>query len=172
MGEHRHAPALAFLEPDRPHNLGAALRLAACLGVELHVIEPTAFPLRDRRIQEAALDYGGVAPWFRHADLAAFEAMRRAAGRRLVLLTTRAALPHHEAVFHADDVLLLGNESRGAPEALHRTADLCVRVPMAAGRRSLNVVTAAAIALAEAMRQTSAFDCLESERQSAPDDEE
>ncbi len=161
---------LALLEPERPHNLGAALRLAACLDIELHVIEPTAFPLLDRRIREASLDYGGAARWCRHADLAAFEAARLRAGRRLVLLSTQAATAHHRAEFRADDILLVGNESRGAPAALHAAADLRVRVPMAAGRRSLNLVAAAAIVLAEAMRQTSAFDRLESRRDSMPDE--
>ena len=166
-------PALALFEPDRPHNLGAALRLAACLGVELHVIEPCGFPLDDRRIRQSGLDYVAFARWLRHADFAAFEAAalgprsppaagREYAPRRLVLLTTRASMPYHRASYRADDVLLVGRESRGAPPWLHARADLAVRVPMRPGVRSLNVIVAAALVLGEAMRQTGAFDRLES----------
>ena len=162
-------PALALLEPDRPHNLGAALRLTACLGVELHVIEPCGFPLDDRRIRQSGLDYIAFARWSRHADFAAFEAAAlrpptppeagtEYAPRRLVLLTTCAETPYHRASYRADDVLVVGRESRGAPPWLHARADLAVRVPMRPGARSLNVVVAAALVLGEAMRQTGAFD--------------
>ena len=149
---------LALYEPDRPQNFGSALRLAACLGVELHLIEPAGFPLDDRRIRQAALDYGGLARWRRHADFAAFTAA--GTGRRLVLLTTKGAVAHHRAAYRADDILLLGSESAGVPPDVHERAGLRVRIPMRPGRRSLNVATAAAIVLAEALRQTGGLDTM------------
>lgn len=151
---------LALFEPDRPHNLGTALRLGACLGVAVDVVEPCGFPLDDRRIREAALDYGGLAEWRRHATLDDFLASRAAAGgqRRLVLLSTRASLPYHRAAYRGDDILMLGRESAGVPDSVHELADLRVRIPLRPGLRSLNVVTAAAIVLGEALRQTGGLD--------------
>lgn len=152
---------LALYQPDRPHNFGGALRLAACLGVAMDLIEPAGFPLHDRRIRESALDYGGHALWRRHPDFAAFLACRRGEGRRLVLLSTRAPLSYHRARFRADDVLLLGRESAGVPEQVREEADLSVRVPMVPGLRSLNVVQAAAVVMGEVLRQTGSLDRLE-----------
>ncbi len=145
---------LALHQPDRPHNFGAALRLCACLGVRLDVIEPCGFPLDDRRIRAASLDYGGHARWVRHMDFAAFETERLAERRRLVLLSTAGERFYHHTVFEPDDILMLGSESAGVPEPVHRCADLRVRIPLRPGMRSLNVATAAAIVLAEALRQT------------------
>lgn len=152
--------AVALYEPDRPHNFGALLRLTACLGVPLELIEPAGFPLDDRRIREAALDYGGTAEWRRHASFAAFDAWRRGERRRLVLLSTRGTDPYHRAAYGGGDILMLGRESAGVPAAVHDTADLRVRVPMAPGRRSLNVAVAAALVLGEALRQTGGLDRL------------
>jgi tRNA (cytidine/uridine-2'-O-)-methyltransferase len=154
------SPVLALWQPDRPHNLGAALRLCACLDVELDVIEPAGFPLDPRRIREAALDYGPLARWQRHADPASFLALRRSQGRRLVLLSTDASSIYHQASFRADDVLLVGSESRGVPKSVHELVDLRLRIPMAPGRRSLNVVSAATLVLGEALRQTGGLDRL------------
>ena len=152
--EHEPRLRLALYQPDRPHNFGAALRLCACFGVRLDLIEPCGFPLDDRRIRQGALDYGGQADWVRHMDFAAFEMARLAERRRLVLLSTAGEHFYHRVVFMADDILMLGSESAGVPEAVHRRADLRVRIPLAAGLRSLNMATAGAIALAEALRQT------------------
>jgi tRNA (cytidine/uridine-2'-O-)-methyltransferase len=155
-----HDLVLALWQPDRPHNFGAALRLCACLDVALELIEPAGFPFDDRRIRQAALDHGPLARWRRHADAAAFLAASRRAGRRLVLLSATAAAPYHRARFRPDDVLLLGSESRGVPPGVQEVVDLRVRIPMAPGRRSLNVVTAAALAVGEALRQTGGLDRL------------
>jgi tRNA (cytidine/uridine-2'-O-)-methyltransferase len=148
---------LALYQPDRPHNFGAALRLCACFGVCLEVIEPCGFPLDDRRIRQAALDYHAHARWVRHLDFAAFDAARLAKGRRLVVLSTRGEHFHHRVAFRSDDILMLGRESSGLPEAVHRRAELRVRLPLQPGLRSLNLASAAAIALAEALRQTGSF---------------
>lgn len=159
---------LALVEPDRPHNLGAAIRLCACLGVELHLVGPAGFPLTDRRVREAALDYGaGLVPR-RHLDLEAFCSWCAGTGRRLVLLSTGAALPYHAARFRREDLLLLGSESRGVPAWLHERAALRVRVPMAPTRRALNLVVAGAIVLGEALRQTGALEGLERRRAAGP----
>jgi len=156
---------LALLEPDIPQNTGAIMRLAACLGVGLDIIEPCGFPLSDRRLRRAALDYLDHLAWHRHSSWNAYQAARaaRRAGPaspppgRIVLLTTHASHSHLDFAFSADDTLLLGRESLGAPEHVHVAADARLRVPMRAGMRSLNVALAAAIVLGEALRQTGTF---------------
>lgn len=149
---------LALFEPDIPQNLGAFIRLSAGLGVPLDVIEPCGFPVDDRRIRRAAMDYYDLATLVRHASWAAF-CRNRPAGR-LVLLTTTGAERLPEAVFQPDDILLMGRESAGVPAEVHAAADLRVRIPLQAGARSLNVALAAAMVLSEALRQTSGFERL------------
>ena len=145
---------LALFQPDQAGNVGAVLRLGACLGVAVDVIAPCGFPWSDRALRRAGMDYAGIADVTRHADLAAFE---RALAGRLVLFTTAGAVPLPEARFEAGDTLLFGSESRGAPEAVHARADLRVRIPQVEGTRSLNLAVAAGIGLAEALRQTGTF---------------
>ena len=147
---------LALFQPDIPQNLGAAIRLAACLGVPLDVIEPCGFPLSDAAIRRAALDYAGLAQVERHAGWNDFLANSASSGR-LVLFTTRAATPFHDFAFAAGDILLFGRESAGAPDEVHDAAGARLVIPLAPGARSLNVVTAATLALGEALRQTRAF---------------
>lgn len=144
---------LALYEPDIAGNVGTLIRTAACLGAGLDVIEPCGFPFGDRAMRRAAMDYRADA--VRHADWAAFSA--QVAGR-IVLLTTRGAVPLWEAAFRPDDVLLLGSEGAGVPDAVHARADLRILIPTAPGCRSLNVAVAGGIALAEALRQTSPRD--------------
>jgi tRNA (cytidine/uridine-2'-O-)-methyltransferase len=145
---------IALLEPDQAGNVGTILRLAACLGVPVDIIEPCGFPWSDRALKRAGMDYAEIAQVTRHDSWASFEA--RLPGR-LVLLTTKAALPLPSASFSPDDTLLMGSESRGAPDDVHGRADLRVRIPQAAGTRSLNIAVAAGIALAEALRQTNGW---------------
>ena len=142
---------LALFQPDIAGNVGTILRLGACLGVPVDLIEPMGFPWSDRALARAGMDYAAGAEVVRHADWEAF------AGRlpgRLVLLTTQAAVRLDEAEFAADDTLLLGSESARAPGYVHDRADLAVRVPMRADLRSLNVAVTAGIVLGEALRQT------------------
>ena len=148
---------LALYQPDRPHNFGAVLRLCACLGVTFEVIEPCGFPLDDRRIRAGALDYAPQASWVRHRDLASFDTARLANRRRMVLLSTAGRHCHRDVAYMPDDILMLGSESSGVPEEVHRRADLRVRVPLRPGLRSLNMAMTAAIVLAEALRQTDGF---------------
>jgi tRNA (cytidine/uridine-2'-O-)-methyltransferase len=142
---------LALFEPDQAGNVGAILRLAACLGVGVDLIEPCGFAFSDRALKRAGMDYAERAAVTRHAGWDAFEA--RVPGR-LVLFTTAGALPLPQARFEAGDTVLLGSESRGAPAGVHKRADLGVRIPQVAGTRSLNLAVAAGIGLAEALRQT------------------
>jgi tRNA (cytidine/uridine-2'-O-)-methyltransferase len=150
---------LALFEPDIPQNTGALLRVAACFGVPIDLIEPFGFVAEDRRIRRAALDYAAQATICRHASWAAFLAQRDTVSR-LVLMTTQGAAMLHRFAFAADDTLLLGRESAGVPDFVHRLADARVRIPMRHGARSLNVAVAGAIALAEALRQTGGLDAL------------
>jgi tRNA (cytidine/uridine-2'-O-)-methyltransferase len=147
---------LALFQPDIPQNVGAAIRLSACLDVALDVIEPCAFALDDRSLKRAALDYGPLAHLTRHASWRDFLAARPPAAR-LVLLTTRGDTCFPQVAFRPDDILLMGAESRGAPAEVHAAAAVRLRIPLAAGARSLNVVTAATLALGEALRQNNAF---------------
>src|SRR5262245_45362476 len=149
---------MALFEPDIPQNLGAFIRLSACLGVPLDVIEPCGFPVDDRRIRRAAMDYYDLARMVRHASWQAF--CRDRAPGRLVLLTTAGTATFPDIAFRSDDILLLGRESAGVPAELHEVADLRLRIPLKAGARSLNVAVAAAVVVSEALRQTSGFDAL------------
>jgi tRNA (cytidine/uridine-2'-O-)-methyltransferase len=142
---------LALHQPDQAGNVGAILRLAACLAVPVDIIEPCGFPFSDRALKRAALDYAEMAAVTRHSGWEAFEA--RLSGR-LVLFTTSGGVPLPDARFEPADTLLFGSESRGAPEAVHERADLRVRIPQAPGTRSLNLAVAAGIGLAEGLRQT------------------
>lgn len=146
---------LALYQPDIPQNLGAFIRLAACLGTPLHIIEPCGFPVDDRRIRRAAMDYVDLARLQRHASWEAFRRDRPPG--RLVLLTTAGAIRLPDARFQPDDILLLGRESAGAPAEVHEAADIRIRVPLQKGLRSLNIATAAALVLGEALRQTDGY---------------
>lgn len=143
---------LALYQPDIPQNTGAVLRLAACMGVAADIIGPCGFVWSDRHLRRAGMDYLDLAQLTRHASWPAFLEARSGSGR-LVLLTTRASVAHTGFGFRADDTLLLGRESAGVPDEVHAAADARVRVPLASGARSLNVVVAAAMVLGEALRQ-------------------
>ena len=148
---------LAFFQPDIPQNLGGAVRLGACLRAAIEVIEPCAFPLSDRAVRRAALDYGGKAEVIRRPSWSEFLAAPERAQGRLVLFTTAGATPYADFAFAAGDTLLFGQESAGAPDEVHAAADARLVIPVRAETRSLNLVTACAIALAEALRQTGGF---------------
>jgi len=147
---------LALFQPDIPQNLGAAIRLCAALEVELDVIEPCGFPLSDKAIKRAAMDYGSCAKVSHHSGWEAFRAALPPSAR-LILFTTRAAAPYTEFAFAAEDVLLMGRESAGVPDEVHAVADHRLFIPISAQARSINVITAAAMALGEALRQTAGF---------------
>ena len=148
---------LALFQPDIPQNLGAALRLGACLDVPVDVIEPCGFPLSDAGVRRAAMDYGALADMTRHANWAEFLAAPQRGTGRLLLFTTRGATPLHEFAFRPGDTLLFGRESSGAPAEVHAAAEARIYIPLAPGARSLNLTVSAAIALSEALRQTHGF---------------
>ena len=143
---------LALHQPDQAGNVGTILRLAACLGVSVDVIEPCGFPWGDRALKRAGMDYAELANVTRHPGWEAFEA--RLEGRLILFTTAAAATRLPEARFEPGDTLLFGAESRGAPEEVHERADLRVRIPQVEGTRSLNLAVAAGIGVAEGLRQT------------------
>ena len=148
---------LALYQPDIPQNAGTLMRLGACLGVAVDVIEPAGFLMGDRAFRRAGLDYVEHAAVTRHASFESFEAWRRGEGLRLVLLSRNGEIAYWAFAFRPTDVLLVGRESSGAPEAVHRAADARLRIPVRPGLRSLNVAVAAAMVLGEALRQTRGF---------------
>lgn len=148
---------VALFQPDIPGNAGAVIRLGACLGVGVDIIEPCGFVLSDARLRRSAMDYANLVQLARHSDFAAFNEQRRAAGHRLVLVETGSAMRHTAFAFAADDVLMLGRESVGTPAAVAAACDAVVTIPMHRQARSLNLAVAAAIVLGEALRQTNGF---------------
>lgn len=145
---------IALYQPDIPGNVGTLLRLGACMGVGVDLIEPMGFAFSDRALRRAGMDYAAQAEAVRHASWDAFAESVRG---RIVLLTTRGGTRLDEATFAKDDVLLLGSEGAGVPDAVHARADLAIRIPLREGFRSLNVAVAGGIALAEALRQTGGY---------------
>jgi len=154
---------LALYEPDIPQNAGSLMRLGACLGVGIDVIEPCGFLLSDRNFRRAGMDYLKSADIRRHESWARFHAGLAPAGeggpnrQRLVLLTTRGDMAYTDFAFLPDDTLLVGRESAGVPQSVHDAADARVVIPLRQGLRSLNVAQSAAMVLGEALRQTSLF---------------
>lgn len=146
-----HELSLALYQPDIPQNVGAAMRLCACLGVGLEIIEPCGFPWDERKIRQSAMDYIEHIALTRHTSWNRFRAGQ--GSRRLILMTTRGAVPYTDFAFRADDILMAGRESAGVPDDVHDAADGHIVIPMCAGLRSLNVINAAAMIVGEALRQ-------------------
>lgn len=151
---------LALYQPDIPQNTGTLMRLGACFGVVIHVIHPTGFAFSERSFRRAGMDYLEKALLIEHASFAAFNQWRREAGRRLVLLTTKARQSAYSVQYRDSDILMVGRETAGVPESVVATADLAIRIPMRDGLRSINVALAATLVLGEAMRQTNSFETL------------
>lgn len=145
---------LALYQPDIPQNTGTMLRLGACLGVNVDLIEPAGFPVSDRAFRRAGMDYLDQVELVRHDSFDVFHDCLRAQGRRLVLLSTQATQPYTAFAFDRNDTLMVGRETSGVPEAVHAAADARIIVPMRTGLRSMNVAVAAAMVLGEALRQT------------------
>ncbi len=143
---------IALYQPDIAGNVGTILRLSACLNVPCDIIEPCGFPFSDKALKRAGMDYAVAANVARHGDWDAFRSAT--AGKRLVLMTSKGSVSLFDAKFKPDDILLMGSEGAGVPDHVHAVASLRIRIPMAAGFRSLNVAVAAGIALSEALRQT------------------
>jgi tRNA (cytidine/uridine-2'-O-)-methyltransferase len=148
---------LALYQPDIPQNTGTMLRMAACLGVPVEIIEPAGFDVSDRNLRRAGLDYLDLVTITRHVSWRAFDAWRSEAKIRLVLATTRGATPYTDFAYRPDDIVLVGRESAGVPDEVHEAADARIVIPMQAGLRSLNIAVSAAMVLGEALRQTKGF---------------
>ena len=149
---------LALYQPDIPQNAGTMIRMAACLGVAVDIVEPAAFDVSDRHFRRSGMDYLERAAITRHDGFAAFQAWLAKAGHRLILAETDGATPHTGFAFRPGDVILLGRESAGVPPEVYAAAAASVHVPMRPGLRSLNVAVAAALILGEALRQLGGFD--------------
>ena len=129
--------ALALYEPDIPQNAGTLMRFGACMGIPVHLIEPAGFPTSDKSFLRAGMDY---------LD-----------GNRLILATTKAAMPYHDVTYQAGDIIMMGRESAGVPQSVHEIADVRITIPLHPRMRSLNVAVAASMILGEALRQTRSF---------------
>ena len=150
---------LVLFEPDIPQNTGALLRLGACLGLPVDIVEPCGFLFDDKRLRRAGMDYLDRVEMTRHSS---WDAYRRVAAGRLVLLTTKGGTRYTDFAFRRGDNILLGRESAGVPEAVHGAAAARLLIPMCEGVRSINVALAAAMVLSEALRQTDSFPQIDS----------
>ncbi len=148
---------LALFEPDIPQNAGALIRLGACLGIGVDIIEPCGFLLSDHGFRRAGMDYLDKAEFVRHVSWQAFHSALQESGGRLVLLSNKGTHAYTEFSFRGDDTLLLGRESAGVTDTVRAAADASVRIPLKPGLRSLNVAQAGAMVLGEALRQTQGF---------------
>lgn len=146
-------PSIVLYQPDIAGNTGTILRLAACFGLGVEIVEPAGFDASDRALKRAGMDYAAMATLRRHDDFAAFLAHRQARPGRIVLLTTGADIAYSDFEFRPSDRLLFGRESAGVPEHVHAMADARLTIPMVPGARSLNLAVSAGIVAAEAMRQ-------------------
>lgn len=150
----RTAPlTVALYQPDIPQNTGTILRMCACIGLKAAIIEPAGFLASDKHFRRAGMDYLAHVEIARYPHWAAFEEWRRANGRRLVLLTTKARLAYTAFSFLPGDILLFGRESAGVPAKVHTAADARLVIPLKPPMRSLNVAVAAAMVAGEATRQ-------------------
>jgi tRNA (cytidine/uridine-2'-O-)-methyltransferase len=147
---------LALYQPDIPQNAGSLMRLCACLGVAMDIIEPCGFLLSDRNFRRVGMDYRAGVDLTRHESWETFR-QDRDGGGRILLLTTKGALPYADFAFAPGDTLLVGRESAGVPDSVHAAVEARLLIPMRPGMRSLNVAQAAAMVLGEALRQTMSF---------------
>jgi len=148
---------LALYQPDIANNTGTLIRLCACLQTTIHIIHPTGFAFSAKTLARAGLDYLDHAVVREHDSWALFNQWRHDENRRLILLTTKSPTSAYAGKFEANDIVMVGRESAGVPDAVADTADLALRIPMRSGLRSINVALAATLILGEAKRQTDGF---------------
>lgn len=145
---------IALYQPDIPGNTGTILRLSACLGLGVDIIEPAGFDISDRNLKRAGMDYIAAVKLARHVNRNRFEDWRKPTGRRLILASTKAAVAYTDFSFRPDDILMFGRESAGVPDEVHGAADARILIPMVEGQRSINVAMSVAMIAGEALRQT------------------
>ena len=143
--------SIAMYQPDIPQNVGAMIRLCACLGLSLEIIEPCGFPWHEKKVRQSAMDYFDLVKPDRHQSWEAFRDHFQ--GRRIILMTTKSSVSYLDFEFQAGDILLAGQESAGAPEHVHENVDGRVLIPMHGDARSLNIVNATAMITGEVLRQ-------------------
>lgn len=148
---------LALYQPDIPQNAGTMIRMAACLGIAVDIVEPAAFDVSDRHFRRSGMDYLERAAITRHDGFTAFDAWRRDAGHRLILAETDGATPHIDFAFRPGDIVMVGRESAGVQPEIYAAADASIHIPIQSGLRSLNVAVAAAMVLGEALRQLGGY---------------
>ncbi len=146
-------PDLVLFQPDIPGNTGTLLRLAACMGVQVHIIEPAGFRLDEKAFRRAGMDYVEQAAMQKHLNWDAFENWRKCENRRLILLTTKASHGYTDFEYRKDDLIMLGRESSGAPDYVHEAVDERLTIHMAGEARSLNMALTGAMVLGEVLRQ-------------------
>jgi len=147
---------LALYQPDIPQNTGAAMRLCACLGAGLDIIEPCGFLFDDKKVRRSGMDYIEALDYVRHSSWEKF-VEANSGKRRIILMTTKASIPYTDFTYKEDDILLAGSESAGVHDHVHAASDGRVIIPLRAGLRSLNMVNAASMIMGEALRQTKRF---------------
>lgn len=143
---------IAMFQPDIPQNVGAMIRLCACVGADLEIIEPCGFPWNEARIKQSALDYLTMVKVTRHATWEEFRQSHK--GERIILMTTKTDKNYVDFEFQENDILLAGQESKGAPDFIHESVDARLSIPMNKDARSLNIVNATSMIVGEVMRQT------------------
>lgn len=148
---------VALYQPEIAGNVGAILRLSACFAVPVDIIMPCGFAFSDAKLKRAAMDYGQAADVTKHASFAEFAATCQKEGRRIMLMSSHASTRLPQVTFQAADVLLMGSESAGVPDDIRDSVDARIRIPTAAGFRSLNIAVSTGIALSEALRQTGQY---------------
>ena len=151
---------LALFQPDIPQNTGTLLRLGACLDLPIDIIEPCGFIFNEKAMKRAGMDYLHMAKYRRHNswdDFLAYRAEHPEEYGRIILLTTHASVPYTTFEFKPNDIILMGRESAGVPECVHKIADSRLIIPMNEHARSINVAISAVMVIGEALRQTNLF---------------
>ena len=150
-------PDIALYQPDIPQNTGTILRLAACLNVTVHIIEPCGFKFNSQSLRRAGLDYIERTKIQKHQDWKSFDLWNQSSNQRLLLLTTKSSENYTKFTYQENDILLMGRESAGVPESIHNRVDAKLKIPMVSGERSINVAIATGMVLGESLRQTNQF---------------
>ena len=147
--------SIALYKPDIPQNTASILRLCACLGLKMHIIEPCGFNLNDTRFKRVIMDYINQSSIIRYDNFK--ELLNKNKKSRVILLSTKAKKSLFKFSFKKNDIILLGRESKGVPQNVHKELKNKLRIPISNKTRSLNVVVAASISAAEALRQIKIF---------------
>ena len=146
---------IALYQPDIAPNAATIMRMAACFGLRVRIIEPAGFTWTDSTLRRAGMDYLDRVELVRDSSWQTFR--EQTAGRRLVLLSTKSTLPYTDFAFAKDDIIMMGRESAGVPGHVHAAADARLLIPMRVGLRSINVAMACALVTGEALRQLRMF---------------